>query len=196
MDLHDGIMQEIYGAGLTLELALEDLSTDTEACREGVSRAIEQLHDVIRNIRSYIFDLRPRQFAGSLTDALADLAREFRQNSLIDTVARVADDLPPLETESAVALYQIAHESLSNIHKHAKAAHVAISLASPPGRIVMEVQDDGAGFDTALNLPQKHRGMRNMSSRARALGGYLDVHSTPGRGTTVRVELPLEQSSA
>ncbi|HLF79801.1 MAG TPA: PAS domain-containing sensor histidine kinase [Dehalococcoidia bacterium] len=192
MDLHDGIMQEIYGAGLTLEMALEDIKDRREAdAADGVSRSIDQLHDVIRNIRSYIFDLRPRDFTGSLGDALQNLAREFGENSMIETVANVPSELPELEEDQSVGLYHITHEALSNIQKHARAEHVAISINVQDEVLHLEIKDDGRGFDTDISMPQQHRGMRNMSSRARALGGYLDVSSVPGKGTSVRIEMRL-----
>jgi PAS domain S-box-containing protein len=76
MDLHDGIMQEIYGAGLGLELALADVHDAPEDAERQIERTIDALHEVIRHIRSYIFDLRPRQFSGSLSGALRELAGE------------------------------------------------------------------------------------------------------------------------
>jgi len=183
-------MQEIYAAGLTLEIALDDVTKNPEDASQGIGRAIDQLHEVIRNIRSYIFDLRPREFTGSLRDALTDLAREFSQNSLVATETRIEPELRDIDPEKALALYHIAHEALSNVHKHAGATNVQLSLTSKAGVIQLDIEDDGHGFDTGLDLPQQHRGMRNMSSRARAIGGYLDVHSVPGQGTAVRVEIP------
>jgi PAS domain S-box-containing protein len=157
MDLHDGIMQEIYAAGLTLELALGDVQEDVSVASEGIERAIEQLHEVIRNIRSYIFDLRPRQFSGSLANALADLAREFRQNTQIYTLDQLPESLPSVETE----------------------------------RIRIEVSDNGDGFDVSQELPQVHRGLRNMSARARVAGATLEIESARGRGTRLQVDLPF-----
>jgi PAS domain S-box-containing protein len=197
MDLHDGIMQEIYGAGLTLEMALEDLKDrkHTQAAAN-ISRSIDQLHDVIRNIRSYIFDLRPRDFSGSLNEALTELANEFSDNSLIAISSHMANDLPALSIERQVGLYHIAHEALSNIQKHAQARNVEVTLDVEDDVLRLSIKDDGRGFDTAIALPQQHRGMRNMSSRARSLAGYLDVSSIPGEGTLVRVELKLDRTPA
>src|SRR6266545_1940642 len=185
MDLHDGVMQEIYAAGLTLEIALEDLGPGSVAVAVGIERAIEQLHKVIRNIRSYIFDLRPREFTGSLSEALAELTQEFRRDSLINTKINIQTNGAELNEDRAIALYHIAHEALSNIHKHAQPKNVQISLTRVDGRLRLEIVDDGRGFDAGLALPQQHRGMRNMSSRARAIGGFMEVHSEPGQGTTV-----------
>ena len=193
MDLHDGIMQEIYATALTLELALEDIPEAEVEGRKSVERAISQLHDTTRNIRSYIFDLRPRQFTGDLPSAIEDLAREFQQNSQIRTAVALGPRLPDLDMETAVAFYQIVHESLSNIQKHAKATFVSILLKRSPHSFVIEVTDNGAGFNTATEMGQRHRGLRNMHARCANLGAQLQFDSALGKGTTVRVELPLDR---
>jgi PAS domain S-box-containing protein len=192
MDLHDGIMQEIYASGLTLELALGDLEEDPALAGEGIEKAIEQLHAVIRNIRSYIFDLRPREFSGNLVSALAELAREFRQNTQIATVDILPDKLPDIATERAVAVYHIVHEGLSNVRKHANASEVALTAYVVDGVVKVEVSDNGEGFDISQELPQVHRGLRNMTARARVAGARLNIDSAPGKGTRLQIELPVE----
>src|SRR5690606_39094874 len=112
MDLHDGIMQEVYAAGLTLELALADVWERPDAAEAEIERGIEQLHAVIRNIRSYIFDLRPREYGGSLTSALTELDREFRQNTLIAVTENVDEITAEVTDEHATAAYHIVHEAL------------------------------------------------------------------------------------
>ena len=93
MDLHDGIMQDIYAAALALELALG--SDEDGPKQDAMERVIEQLQRVVLNIRSYIFDLRPREFGGDLAEAISNLASEFEQNSQIATEASVHVDLEP-----------------------------------------------------------------------------------------------------
>ena len=119
MDLHDGIMQDIYAVTLGLELAHEDIDSQPAMAKDAIGRSIDQLHDVIRDIRSYIFDLRPRQFNGDLRQALLDLGREFQENSSIHTDVSVPTELPPLEYSIGVAYYIITHEALSNTRKYA-----------------------------------------------------------------------------
>jgi PAS domain S-box-containing protein len=192
MDLHDGIMQELYAAGLTLELAVGDVRERPETAEAEIDRGIEQLHAVIRNVRSYIFDLRPRQFTGSLSHAVLELVREFRQNTLIE----VHEDIPELQEEdvaheAANAAYHIVHEALSNVRKHADATQVSVTLVCAPKHVVIEVEDDGHGFDTAQDISQAHRGLRNMDVRARNAGCELEVQSKPGGGTSVVVRVPL-----
>lgn len=193
MDLHDGIMQEIYAAGLTLELALGDVKERPDAAEAEIERSIEQLHEVIRNIRSYIFDLRPRQFTGSLTSALLELVREFRQNTQIE----VRDDVPNLDVsvdnDAAAAAYHIVHEALSNVRKHAEASLVALAVTRSDGHVNIEVNDNGRGFEVSESLPQVHRGLRNMDTRARTAGCDLQVESAPGEGTCVLVRVPVRE---
>ncbi len=171
MDLHDGIMQDVYFAGLTLELALEDLDASQVEARGAVERSMEQLYQVIRDIRSYIFDLRPRYFSGNLATALADLAREFQQNSQTETVTELPEELPAISPAGASAVYYIAHEALSNIQKHSKATLVSLTAEMRDGCLCLELRDDGRGFDADAALPERHRGIRNMRSRAGSVGG-------------------------
>jgi PAS domain S-box-containing protein len=196
MDLHDGIMQEIYATALTLELALEDIAEPEVEGRKGVERAINQLHNTTRNIRSYIFDLRPRQFTGDLPSAIEDLAREFQQNSQINCGVGLGSNLPELDMETAVAFYQIVHEALSNIQKHARASFVQILLRRTSKAFWLEVIDNGVGFDTTAEVGQQHRGLRNMVTRCKNAGADLHFISAPGKGATIRIELPLAPSGA
>ncbi len=192
MDLHDGIMQEIYASGLTLELVLGDIETDKALASEGIEKAIDQLHDVIRNIRSYIFDLRPREFSGNLASALAELAREFRQNTQIETHDMLPATLPDIATERAVAVYHIVHEALSNVRKHSQASEVSITAYEDGSIVRIEVRDNGTGFDVSQELPQVHRGLRNITARARVASASLNIDSAPGNGTLLQIELPVQ----
>jgi PAS domain S-box-containing protein len=196
MDLHDGIMQDVYAATLGLDLAIEDIGAHPGRASDGVTRAIDQLHGVIRDIRSYIFDLRPRQFTNDLNKALRDLGSEFQENSSFPTEVRVAPDLPPLDHQVGIALYVIAHEALSNTRKYAQASKAAIELGAEGDRLRLEVRDDGLGFDPSIEVPEGHRGIRNMASRAGIIGAQLHIESAPGRGTAVRVDVPVPAPSA
>lgn len=190
MDLHDGIMQDVYAATLRLELAISDMQSEPAQAAIVVEQAIDQLHEVVRDIRSYIFDLRPRQFVGDLADALVNLGQEFEQNSHISTNVDAQDGLG-LEPSVALALYHVAHESLSNVQRHAKATLVTILLSGQVGRLLLEIRDNGRGFEAEHSVSEQHRGLRNMAARAKSIGAVLTVESTPGLGTKLHVELPL-----
>jgi signal transduction histidine kinase len=140
--------------------------------------------------------LRPRQFTRDLGQALHDLAREFQQNSSIQTDVQTASDLPAVEPEVGVALYVITHEALSNTRKYAQASKVTIRLFTESGSLCLEVRDDGRGFDPASEIPQSHRGLRNMASRASLVGAELFISSAPELGTAIQVELGLTSSTS
>src|SRR5262249_40534965 len=128
MDLHDGVMQDVYAVALGLELVLTDVEEDPQKAEAGTTRAIDQLHDVIRDLPGFIFDLRPRQCTGDILASLKELGLEFQENSGIRTEVKVIEELPPHSPDIDLAFYLITHEALSNIRKHARAALVTISL--------------------------------------------------------------------
>ncbi len=189
MDLHDGIMQAIYAISLTLELAGDDLSSDPAEARNNFDRAIDQLHAVVRDIRSYIFDLRPREYTGDIASAITNLVHEFRQNSQIETFVEVSADAIPASEEVGVALYHVTHEALSNVRKHAKARSVFVGLERNRDRLRLQITDNGVGFDASADREQTHRGLRNIGSRVEAIDGSLEIKSSPGAGTTILVEV-------
>jgi len=193
MDLHDGIMQDIYASSLALELTLGGGIEPREAA-DAIERVMDQLQAVVRDIRSYIFDLRPREFNGDLAEAISHLANEFQQNSQIATEVDLdVSNSPSLTT--ALTVYNIAHEALSNIQRHSGANLVSISLqvGDDSGRLV--ITDDGVGFDTASDTSQSHRGLRNMTVRARTIDADLELESSPGKGTTLSLRFPLNPPS-
>ena len=192
MDLHDGVMQDVYAVTLGLEVANEDIAADPKLASEGVERAIDQLHRVIRDIRSFIFDLRPREFNGDLRRALTDLGGEFQENSGIPTRVETQDNLPEIDSDVALAFYLVTHEALSNIRKHAHATQVAIILSQTAGTLSLEVRDNGRGFDPAVAASAGHRGLRNISTRAAGANANLNILSAPGEGTTVVVSVSLD----
>ncbi len=193
MDLHDGIIQSIFGVALGLEIAAEETrGTPAEAL---VERSIEQLNDIIGDIRAYIFELRPTAYDGNLVDSLLHLAGAFRASSPIaldvdvDVGARAAD----IDDSVGVAIFQIVQEALSNVRKHSRARHVqlVVALEDDSGHLLARVTDDGVGFNAAEERAEDHRGLRNLVSRADSIGAALKIDSAGGRGTTITLSMPL-----
>jgi signal transduction histidine kinase len=194
MDLHDGIIQSIYAVGLNLEAAADDVTVDPAGAQKRIDKAIEKLNDTIRDIRSYIFELRPTRFTGDLEESLMNLAQEFKVNSLIDTSIEIAPDVPPLGEERELAIFHVALEALANARKHSRATSVRIALTADAGRVCLEVRDNGVGFDAAVRYSDGHNGLRNMPERVRAAAGAFSIESAPAAGTTVRVQMPAASS--
>jgi signal transduction histidine kinase len=152
------------------------------------------LQEVVLNIRSYIFDLRPREFSGNLVDALSSLASEFQQNSQIATEIDIQGDGSPSLATSMV-VYNIAHEGLSNIQRHAQAESVKIMLRIEETTGQLILIDDGVGFEVNADRGQIHRGLRNMFARAHSVDAELQLDSSPGSGTRLSLRFPLEPSA-
>ena len=192
MDLHDGIIQSIYGVGLALENARGVLREDPESADNRLQKAMDDLNRTIRDIRNYILDLRPRQLRGeSLIEGLGRLVSEFRQNTKIEvSLAGPRDPLSDLLQVNAMALFHICQEALANIAKHANASKVTIDLWSTSDRALLEIQDDGHGFDLEKASKTVGHGLANMQTRVANVGGDLDIISAPGEGTTILAWVP------
>jgi signal transduction histidine kinase len=196
MDLHDGIIQSIYAVGLALDYARMEVETNPSKALVKLEQAIEGLNSTIRDIRSYIMDLRPRQYRGeNLIDSLQHLVDEARANTRLEIVLTGPEDgAVILPTLSATALFHICQEALANIAKHAQAHQANIDLWTAPGRVILEISDDGQGFDLRKMSMALGHGLSNMHTRARKVGGDIEINSEPGKGTSVLAWVPLNQN--
>jgi signal transduction histidine kinase len=198
MDLHDGIIQDIYAVGLTLEHARLLLDDEPLAARQRIEQAVNDLNSTIRDIRAYILDLRPRKLhEENLMDGLRRLVAEFRANTLVDVnLQGPQGDQLNLPEAPALALFHICQEALANVAKHAHARHVTVTAWVTSGRALLEIEDDGRGFDATSMLASIGHGLSNMQTRAVNAGGEIEITSEPGAGTTVLVWVPLPDEGA
>ena len=195
-DLHDGIIQAIYAVSLSLEEVPEliEASQGPEAV-DRVDRAIDRLHSTISDIRRFITGLSQRAPGPSLQDQLEAVARQLLGESstelrlqLRDADA-IGDELAP---DVAHELVQIAREALSNVARHSEARRATMSLRVEDGKAVLEVADDGRGFDTGRRR-SGHFGLANLKDRAALVRGTTRIESGRGKGTRIIVRLPMRQ---
>ncbi len=198
MDLHDGTIQSIYGVGLALENARLLLRENPELAEDRLQKAMEDLNHTIRDIRSYILDLRPRQLQGeSLVEGLSRLVSEFRQNTKVEvSLAGPKESLADLPQMHAMSLFHICQEALANIAKHAKASSVKIDLWTTSDRVLLEVSDDGQGFEVDKTSKTVGHGLANMQRRVQNVGGDVDITSARGEGTSILAWVPRLPSPA
>jgi two-component system sensor histidine kinase DevS len=196
MDLHDGIVQSIYAVGLALDFARLAISDDPKQARAKIEQAIEGLNSTIGDIRSYISDLRPRQFGGEgLMEGLQRLIDEFRANTKTEaTLLGPKDQLATLPPTHATALFHICQEALANVAKHGRARHARVHLWRTHDRLLLEISDDGQGFDLHKMSVTLGHGLSNMHTRAHKVGGAVEITSEPGEGTTVLVWVPMHEA--
>ncbi|HXF84144.1 MAG TPA: GAF domain-containing sensor histidine kinase [Anaerolineales bacterium] len=192
MDLHDGIIQAIYGVGLSLESAFHSLESNPDNARERIQKAINDLNQAIRDLRAYILDLRPRQLGEEgLVAGIKRLIAEFRANTLTEVAfTEPESELQELPQTHAMALFHICQEALANAAKHAKAKKVQVALWVTEDRVLLEVSDNGKGFDVSKISSTIGHGLANMDTRARSVGGEVDISSAPNEGTTIVAWVP------
>lgn len=195
-ELHDSIIQSLYAAGLMLEDASLTIDEDTAQAKERIREVISALNRAIRDIRRYILDLRGEISLGNLSDGLNELVRTFRIDTLIDAALQVKGDIrTALTREEASHVLTIAREALTNVSKHAQATRVDLTLDYRSDEIELDIADNGVGMTKGGNGrgagAGEHQGLRNMQERARIIGATLTVESEPGKGTCVRLLIPL-----
>jgi two-component system sensor histidine kinase DevS len=198
MDLHDGIIQSIYGVGLALDYARMEIDSGPDNARQKIEQSIDALNQTIRDIRTYILDLRPRRFHGDdLKVNLQRLVDEFQANCPTRAVLVGPEDgLVDFPAENATALFHICQEALANIAKHARARQAEVNLWTSRDRVLLEIFDNGRGFDLRKMNQTLGHGLSNMQARARKVGGDVEITSDPNQGTTVLVWVPRRASES
>jgi signal transduction histidine kinase len=198
-DLHDSAIQAIYAQTLALDDVPELIDEAPEEAARRVDEAIDALHGVIRDIRNFIFGLRPVLLeGGSLADGLRHLAVELRRSGGVEVAVSVpedgsSDDLP---IETVAELLALTREALSNVARHAAASNATVRLEADTGEVRLELTDDGRGFDATRDAERGHHGLANMRSRAEAIGARFEVDSALAAGTRIIVTVPRRSGRA
>jgi signal transduction histidine kinase len=189
-ELHDGAIQSLFAVGMGLQGSAL-LASDSEL-RDRIQNAVEELDRVIRDLRNYIFGLRPGILADrQLDQAIQGLVEEFQRRTGVVAIAQVDPGVAAELAGRAGDVVQLAREALSNVSRHAQAVTCRVSLYRDEQGGVLEIDDDGRGFDPAAATGTgTGQGLRNLRERAEGLGGRAEIHSTPGEGTRIRVTLP------
>lgn len=195
MDLHDGIIQELFGTAMALQSAGARVDDEPEVVRSSLDEAAARIDHAIVELRGYVYGLaRERRDSGRLDATLRSIASLVRQQSGLVVVSDVDSAAAAAVAEHTEHLQQIAREALSNAARHAAAATCRLKLRYTPARdaVVLEVDDDGGGFEVGSNAVwESGQGLGNLRKRAVDAGGTLEIESSPGAGTTVRVLVPL-----
>ena len=187
-ELHDGVIQSLFSVGMGLQ-ATAVRSGDPEV-ETRLEAAVSEIDRAIRDLRNYIFGLRPGILADrQLEQALEDLAREFGEKSGVTTVTDIDGAVAAELAPRAADLVQLTREALSNVGKHAQATTCRVSLHRDGEEAVLEIDDDGRGFDPAA--PQTGLGLRNLKDRGIAIGGRVTVETKAGEGTTIRFVIAI-----
>jgi len=194
-EIHDELGQLL--AALHLEISLlksgageNSRNEKIEIIRRNMAELVDKADQSVRSVAEH---LRPASLGLGIISALKKLTDEFRKHTGVTCVLRLPEEAIDLDEDQTVAIFRIVQESLTNVTRHAEANCVEVSLSQSAGDLIVEVRDNGKGFDSGVAAKKKSFGLIGMRERAAVLGGGIDIVSVPGQGTVVRVHLPIKQ---
>jgi signal transduction histidine kinase len=193
-ELHDGVIQSIYSAGLSLQGAMSMIDRDPDGTKKRMDEVIGTLDNVVRDVRSYIFALQPKSVEErGLKKAIEELVSDLQINALVEATVELSDDaLEMIPGAARGDLIQMVREILSNVARHAQASEVSVACAVREGKtVVLTIEDDGIGFDPAT-VTRGH-GLTNIEERARRMDGELTISDRGPRGMVHTLSFAAEK---
>lgn len=196
-EIHDQAGQLLVSAAFRLDQALAMLPRGFVA-RELVQEARQVLDECGDELRRVAFNLRPRMLDDlGLLPALRSYLRQYARLGDVELESELAEPPEKLDPDTELAIFRIFQEAITNVRKHSLATRVQVRLGFTPGQALLEVCDNGVGFDPNAT-GHKHRarpamGLAGMRERAAALGGEVEVAARPSAGTTIRARLPINR---
>ena len=202
-DLHDGPTQSVSAIAMRVNMAQRMLTKDPNAVSDELGRIEELARRTTKEIRHMLFTLRPLVLESQgLVAALQSMAEKSKETYAQNVLIKVDEGiLESIEMGKQGVIFFIVEEAVTNARKHAKAEHIWVNLRlAEEGLALLEIQDDGVGFDVAaVTRTYDERGslgMVNLRDRAELINGLLNVQSAPGKGTRVQVYIPLTEETA
>lgn len=199
LDIHDGPVQNIFAALSQLYMLQKGLTQQRDGATaddlERVRRSIGLLESSLNEIRTFMGTFRPPEFERrDLIAVLEGLVIQHEELTGKIVELEVQNAIPPVSLPVKISLYRILQEALSNAARHGQANSHQVLLRSEEAALIMEVRDQGLGFDLhSLGCqPGQHFGVEGMRERVQLLGGSLAIQSAPGQGTCVRVVVPWQ----
>jgi len=201
-ELHDEISQILTGINVRLATLKVETAASTANLKRKIASTQRLVEKSVEVVHRFALALRPTMLDDlGLVPALLSFTKEFGGKTGIraDFVAVGAEQLAALDNLQRTALYRIAQEALTNVQKHARADAVTVSVEACAGAVHLSVNDNGTSFDVARAFDVKRHnrlGIIGMRERAEMAGATFAIESVPGRGTTIRVRLPLSAGTA
>jgi signal transduction histidine kinase len=199
-EIHDTLAQGFASIVTLSEAARAQASSSPEVAMRRLEEAGQVARSSLDRARRAIWALRPEALEhGSLGRALGELAAEFGSQTGIDTHSTVTGEEDDLSPDAQEALLRVAQEALANVRKHARAHRVQLTLSYLDDATLLDVRDDGTGFDPAAparNGSGGGFGLAGMRERLAAYGGTLTIETAPGQGTSVAAALPRGPANA
>lgn len=188
MDLHDGMIQELYAIGLKLDDGTSMLADDMAEGERSLREARDELRHVIAELRTYVYGLHDGDRSVDVGPALKRLGEEFSSTS--SAVSIEAEERIRLPGSTAAHVVHIVREALANALRHADPSCVRVCVRTAGPTLRIDVEDDGRGFDPSDVL--HGLGLKDMRDRAALFGGRLSIHSAVGEGAKISLSVPID----
>jgi PAS domain S-box-containing protein len=192
-ELHDSVSQALYGIALGARTAQTLLGREPEKAAEPVDYVLSLAEAGLAEMRALIFELRPESL--EIEGLVAALDKQVAATAArygIEVTADLSEE-PEMDLAQKEIFYRIGQEALHNVVKHAHATKATVRFGAENGSYVLEIGDNGVGFDTSQSFPG-HMGLVSMSERAGSIGAELEVESQPGEGTAIKLRLARPQA--
>lgn len=189
-DLHDGVVQDLAGTSFALSALAREAGTYPVGVQPKLADMSQSLRRGLRSLRSLLVEIYPPDLhTTGLAAALEDLVAPATTVGVLATIS--VSDIEDAPQDVVALVWRVAQESVRNALRHAHARTLAIRVLRDADLLVLEVVDDGEGFEVATATDKGHFGLRGLQDLIRDAGGRLNVRSSPGDGTTVRLEVRL-----
>ena len=192
-EIHDELGQYLSAMRMGVSVIGIEFGDKNPELQGKVQRQVSLVDSTIKIARNIVSALRPSALDMGMVPALEWLANEFSENTGIRCVLQIDEKTIVLDERRATTFFRIVQESLTNIGRHAQASQVEIRLNRKDAQYLLEVRDNGKGFDPLLRKKNSF-GLIGIRERAFMLGGSVDIVSVPGAGTTIQVRIPVEDA--
>ncbi len=191
MELHDGVIQSLYGIGMNIDIMQQ---SKQHANQDDLNRIVNNLNDVIEDIRAFIGDLRKQRNELTVLSYLEHLKERLHPPETIGISIQAEDNKPPFLQSTFEAICLIANEAMSNAIRHANATEIIIKASQSEDIFSIVVEDNGEGFDVAIAQASGGLGLLNMQQRAQMYEGDVHVSSELGQGTKLEIIVPIKDA--
>jgi signal transduction histidine kinase len=199
-ELHDVLAQTLVGINVRLANLKQDGATDTKGLHRTIARTQRLVEHSVSIVHRFARELRPTALDDlGLIPALHAFLKGFREETGLRVSLCAFAAVEKVSDDKRTVLYRVAQEALANVARHAQASRVDVAIQKVDGSVRMRIRDNGKGFlEARVRSARKRKrlGLLGMRERLEMVGGSFAVRSTPDRGTTVQVQIPLDQARA
>lgn len=191
MELHDGVIQSLYGIGMQIDIMQQ---SKQHADQKDLNKIVDNLNDVIEDIRIFIGDLRKQRNELTVHGYLEHLKERLHPPETMRISIQAENNKPPFPQSTFEAICLIANEAMSNAIRHANATEIVILTSQNGGTFSIVVEDNGEGFDLVNAQSIGGLGLFNMQQRAQMYDGDVQIISALGQGTKVEITIPISRT--